>query len=71
VAGNIAFAWLLTLPAAGLLGALAYWLADVFGDGALGPTLISAAALAALARALTRALAARRGTGELRPGAPG
>jgi hypothetical protein len=43
---------LLTLPLAGLLGAGAYWLADPFGSGALGPLLISVIALAAVARGL-------------------
>jgi PiT family inorganic phosphate transporter len=41
VASNIVAAWMLTLPAAGLLGAVAWWLADVFGTGALGPVLIT------------------------------
>jgi PiT family inorganic phosphate transporter len=56
VAGNIAVAWVLTLPGAGLLGACAYWLATVFGSGALGPLLISIIALGGLALML----AARR-----------
>jgi PiT family inorganic phosphate transporter len=54
VAGNIVTAWMLTLPAAGLFGAVAWWLADVFGSGALGPlliTLIAAGLLAALGAA--------------------
>ncbi len=49
IAGNIAAAWALTLPAAGLLGALAYWLAAAFGSGALGPLLISVIAIGAFA----------------------
>ncbi len=52
VAGTIVAAWMLTLPAAGLFGAVAWWLADAFGSGALGPlliTLIAAGALAMLA----------------------
>ncbi len=49
VAGNIVTAWMLTLPAAGLFGALAWWLADAFGAGALGPLLITVIALAGLA----------------------
>jgi PiT family inorganic phosphate transporter len=56
VAGNIAVAWVLTLPGAGLLGAGAYWLATVFGSGALGPLLISVIALGGV----VIALAARR-----------
>jgi PiT family inorganic phosphate transporter len=49
VAGNIVLAWMLTLPAAGLFGALAWWLAHAFGTGALGPLLISVIALGVLA----------------------
>jgi inorganic phosphate transporter, PiT family len=41
VAGNIVVAWLLTLPAAAAIGALAYGLTRVFGTGALGPVLVS------------------------------
>jgi PiT family inorganic phosphate transporter len=52
VASNIALAWALTLPAAGLLGASAYWLQSVLGSGVLGPLLISAAALFSLGRGL-------------------
>ena len=49
VAGNIAAAWLMTLPGAGLLGAGAYGLAIAFGTGALGPVLITVVLLGALA----------------------
>ena len=52
VAGKIAAAWVLTLPAAGLLGAAAYALASSFGTGVLGPLLISLVALTALSMAL-------------------
>jgi inorganic phosphate transporter, PiT family len=41
VAGNIVTAWLLTLPAAASIGALAYGLTRVFGTGALGPVVVS------------------------------
>ena len=41
VAGNIAIAWMLTLPAAALIGALAYGVSSVFGAGALGPVVVS------------------------------
>jgi inorganic phosphate transporter, PiT family len=41
VAGNIVVAWLLTLPAAAAIGALAYGLTRIFGTGALGPVLVS------------------------------
>ncbi len=57
VAGNIALAWVLTLPAAGIFGAAAYWVASAFGDGALGPLLITLVSVGLLARAV----AGRRG----------
>ncbi len=41
VAGNIVVAWLLTLPAAAAIGAVAYGLTHVFGSGALGPVLVA------------------------------
>ncbi len=41
VAGNIVIAWILTLPAAGLIGALVYEVATSFGSGATGPLLIT------------------------------
>jgi PiT family inorganic phosphate transporter len=56
VAGNIAVAWMVTLPAAGLFGAGAYAVASAFGSGALGPLLITVLALGAL----TMILATRR-----------
>jgi PiT family inorganic phosphate transporter len=56
VAGSIAATWVLTLPAAGVLGAMAYWLASAFGSGVAGPLVISLVALAAL----TTTLATRR-----------
>ncbi|MDQ2896751.1 MAG: inorganic phosphate transporter, partial [Actinomycetota bacterium] len=52
VAGTIAAAWVVTLPAAGLFGATAYALASAFGGGVLGPLLISLVALTALSVAL-------------------
>jgi PiT family inorganic phosphate transporter len=45
VAGNIVAAWLLTLPAAGSIGAAVYGLTRIFGTGALGPAVISIAIL--------------------------
>ena len=56
VAGNIAAAWVITLPASVLFGAIAYVLADAFGSGALGPVLLTVAGLAVLGSTL----AARR-----------
>src|SRR5436853_7491303 len=37
VAGNIVAAWVLTLPAAGLFGAIVYAVSSLFGTGATGP----------------------------------
>ncbi len=44
VASSIGLAWLLTLPVAGCLGAIAYGLTAIFGSGLLGPVLILAVA---------------------------
>jgi PiT family inorganic phosphate transporter len=41
VAGNIAVAWVLTLPAAAIGGALVWGLTRIFGTGALGPAIVS------------------------------
>ncbi len=41
VAGDIALAWILTLPGAAAVGAGAYAVGNVFGSGALGPLLIT------------------------------
>jgi inorganic phosphate transporter, PiT family len=46
VAGNIVAAWILTIPAAGTIGAAVYGLTRLFGTGALGPAVVSAAILA-------------------------
>jgi inorganic phosphate transporter, PiT family len=54
VAGNILVAWLLTLPAAAAIGALAYGVSRAFGTGALGPVLVTAAALSLVAYAFAR-----------------
>jgi inorganic phosphate transporter, PiT family len=58
VAGNIAIAWVLTLPAAALIGAVAYGFSSIFGAGALGPLVVSisilAVVLAFLARRVSR-----------------
>jgi inorganic phosphate transporter, PiT family len=48
VAGNIVTAWALTLPSAAAIGALTYEIARIFGSGALGPLVISVAALSLL-----------------------
>ena len=46
VAGNIAVAWVLTLPAAASIGALTYGVTRIFGTGALGPVIVSTLILA-------------------------
>lgn len=54
VAGNIAVAWVLTLPAAAAVGALTYLMTEAFGSGATGPVVVSALLLAAAAVLLVR-----------------
>jgi len=54
VAGNIVVAWVLTLPAAAVVGAVTYGVTQLFGDGAAGPVVVSAVLVAALAVAMTR-----------------
>jgi len=49
VAGNILLAWVLTLPAAAAGGALVYGLTRIFGTGATGPVVVSAAILLLMA----------------------
>jgi PiT family inorganic phosphate transporter len=56
VAGSIAAAWVVTLPAAGLFGAAAYAITSLFGSGVLGPLLMTMFGVAAL----TTVFAARR-----------
>jgi len=41
VAGNIIVAWLVTLPAAAVIGAFTYGVTRVFGTGATGPVVVS------------------------------
>ena len=60
VAGNIAVAWVLTLPAAAAVGAAAYAVSRVFGSGALGPLLISVSLLSMLMAVFARRLRATR-----------
>src|SRR5215218_6983082 len=54
VAGNIVVAWVLTLPASALVGAVTYLIVHLFGDGAAGPVVVSAVLLAALGVAMAR-----------------
>jgi PiT family inorganic phosphate transporter len=41
VAGNIVIAWVLTLPAAALIGGAVYAFTDLFGSGSTGPLVVS------------------------------
>jgi PiT family inorganic phosphate transporter len=56
VAGNMAIAWVLTLPAAAGIGALTYGISRIFGEGALGPVVVSVCVLALVAAVLGRRL---------------
>ena len=49
LAGNIFLAWVLTLPCAALVGALTYGVTRIFGDGALGPVIVSVALVTLMA----------------------
>jgi inorganic phosphate transporter, PiT family len=54
VAGNIVGAWILTIPAAASIGAATYGLTRIFGEGALGPVLVTLMALSLVAAAFAR-----------------
>jgi inorganic phosphate transporter, PiT family len=54
VAGNIIGAWVITLPAAALVGGLVYAISQLFGSGVAGPVVISAVLLAALVAVFAR-----------------
>jgi PiT family inorganic phosphate transporter len=56
IAGNIAIAWILTVPVAAAIGAATYGLTNAFGSGALGPLLVILVVIALT----TSALAVRR-----------
>jgi inorganic phosphate transporter, PiT family len=58
VAGNIVGAWILTLPMAAGIGALAYGVCRIFGTGAAGPVLVSIVGLALVVYAFARRLRA-------------
>jgi PiT family inorganic phosphate transporter len=55
VAGNIVGAWLLTLPAAALIGGITYLITDLF-PGAVGPVLVTAVAIVLVGLAFLRRL---------------
>jgi PiT family inorganic phosphate transporter len=56
VAGNIVVAWILTLPAAGAIGAASYGLTRIFGTGSLGPVVVSLLVIGLIAAAFGRRL---------------
>jgi inorganic phosphate transporter, PiT family len=56
VAGNIVAAWALTLPGAGMLGALVYAVTTLFGNGIAGPIVITVALIATLVLLFVRRL---------------
>jgi PiT family inorganic phosphate transporter len=61
VAGNMLVAWVLTIPAAAIVGAAVYGVTRIFGtDSAVGPVLISAGILGGMAWTFARRL--RRGS---------
>jgi PiT family inorganic phosphate transporter len=60
VAGNIAIAWVLTLPAAAIVGALTYLVVSLFGAHTAGPIVVACALLALLLVALGRRVVAGR-----------
>ena len=72
LAGNIVVAWLLTLPGAAVVGAAAYGLTWILGDGAGGALVVFLLALALgfglLARLLSRDRALRSAGGARRVG---
>ena len=56
VAGDIVVAWVLTLPATALLAAVTYGISRLFGSGAMGPVIIAAVLLIAMAGLFARRL---------------
>jgi PiT family inorganic phosphate transporter len=54
VAGNIVVAWVLTLPAAAIIGGATYAVTRLFGTGALGPVVISLLIVAGTALLFSR-----------------
>jgi PiT family inorganic phosphate transporter len=60
VAGNMVLAWVLTLPAAALIGGGVYGITSIFGDGAAGPLIVSITSLLGLLLVYVRRL--RRGS---------
>jgi PiT family inorganic phosphate transporter len=59
VAGNIALAWLLTLPCSAVIGGVAYGLSQIVGDDAIGVILVALLVIGLIAAAF--ATRVRRG----------
>jgi PiT family inorganic phosphate transporter len=68
VAGNIALAWLLTLPCSAVIGGVAYGLTQIFGDDAAGVVLVTLLVVGLIAAAFAQRV--RRGPA-ITTGAPG
>ena len=60
VAGNIVVAWVLTLPASAVVGGVTYGVTRLFGDGVVGPMIVTIALVGALAWIFGRRLVAGR-----------
>jgi inorganic phosphate transporter, PiT family len=60
IAGNIAIAWVLTLPMAALIGGAAWAVTRLFGTGAAGPVVVSGVLLLSLVAIFARRV--QRGT---------
>jgi inorganic phosphate transporter, PiT family len=56
LAGNIVLAWVLTLPAAAVIGGFVYAVSSIFGGGALGPIVVSVAVIGLIASIFARRL---------------
>jgi PiT family inorganic phosphate transporter len=54
VAGNMVIAWVLTIPAAAIIGGGVYAVTAIFGDGAAGPLVVSVASLGLLGAVFVR-----------------
>jgi PiT family inorganic phosphate transporter len=60
VAGNIAIAWALTLPASAAVGGLTYALVAAFGTHTAGPVVVSAILVSLLTAAFVRRVVSGR-----------
>jgi PiT family inorganic phosphate transporter len=60
LAGNIVVAWVLTLPAAALIGAIVYGISSLFGSGAAGPLVVAVALVALMIAIFARRFTQQR-----------